>query len=139
MGQVRKMDKVRLGNNIYAALNRRGMKANDLAKELGSSIVIVSRWINGYSMPSSEKLIEIGRVLHTSLDVLTDGVVDSDYCSRRYKAMSELDITRLELENFIRAYEISKVASPDYWGNDDERALQMFYRIRSILERSEVK
>lgn len=46
----------------------------------------------------------------------------------------ELGLLRLELDNFIRGQEISKNSCSEYWGDDDERALQMFYRIRNVLK-----
>jgi len=49
------------------------------------------------------------------------------------KLKQELDYLKLELDNFICGNEISKSFCPEYWGDDDERALQMFYRIARVL------
>lgn len=45
----------------------------------------------------------------------------------------ELGLLRLELDNFIRGQEISKNSCSEYWGDDDERALKMFYRLKGVL------
>ena len=47
--------------------------------------------------------------------------------------VDELGITKLELENHIGGLEISKATG--YWNDDDERTLQLMYRIKSILDR----
>lgn len=48
--------------------------------------------------------------------------------------MDELGLTRLELDNHIGGLEISKATG--YWTEDDERTLQLMYRIQDLLRRA---
>lgn len=53
--------------------------------------------------------------------------------------MNELELLRIDLNNFIHGHEISKSACKEYWSKDDERALQLLYRIRDVLNRIETR
>ena len=53
--------------------------------------------------------------------------------------MNELELAKMELDNHITGLEISKNACPDMWTEDEERALNLMYRIQDILDRVEPK
>lgn len=53
--------------------------------------------------------------------------------------MNELELAKMELDNHITGLEISKNACPDMWTEDEERTLNLMYRIQDILDRVEPK
>jgi len=65
-------------------------------------------------------------------------IMDMEKNPETEKVEQEISLLRMELNNFIHGHEISKSACLEYWSKDDERALQMLYRIRNVLNRAEV-
>lgn len=61
--------------------------------------------------------------------------------------MNELELAKMELDNHIKGLEICKevcrqesgCGHNSFWSENDERTLQLMYRIQSILDRVEPK
>ena len=61
---------MQIGERIYKYLEEKGMSQEALADELGVSRQAVSKWENGQVYPETEKLIQLGRLFHVSIDYL---------------------------------------------------------------------
>ena len=57
-----------LGQNIYRLRTERGLSQGDLAEALDVSRQSVSKWETGESLPDTNKLLAIGRLLGVTVD-----------------------------------------------------------------------
>ena len=57
-------------SNIGYWIDLRGYKRKHIAKELGVSQVVLSRWINNHSIPSLENAFKLARLLDCKVDDL---------------------------------------------------------------------
>lgn len=69
------IDKYRSGMNIRKALDKHQVKQKTLAKALRGNEVMVSKWINGETLPSTQSLLKIAYLLNMSIDELMEGVL----------------------------------------------------------------
>ena len=67
-----------LKSNLKVILAERDMKGKDLAKILGVSNVIVSKWVTNKSNPTTEKLYEMAHKLGVKVDDLYEYVPDEE-------------------------------------------------------------
>lgn len=63
-------DKRKFSAQLNELLDRRGLRRKDLAELLDTSGATVSRYTSGDRVPDIETLVEIGRILHVSIDEL---------------------------------------------------------------------
>lgn len=57
-------------NNINEWIEKRGYKKKWVAEQLKVSQNVLSRWINGHSMPSLEKALHLADILDCKVDDL---------------------------------------------------------------------
>ena len=85
----------RLGRNIVRAREERGWLQTDLAKRLGISRARLSKWEKGEHAPPLASLVDLGRVLETSLDAMVLGTAAAEEGawprSRRRKVQAALE------------------------------------------------
>lgn len=62
-----------LGTNIYELRSKQGMSQSQLAQELGVSRQSVSKWETDGAVPDLDKLINMSKLFHVSLDELVTG------------------------------------------------------------------
>ena len=67
-----------LKSNLKVILAERDMKGKDLAKILGVSNVIVSKWVTNKSNPTTEKLYEMAYKLDVKVDDLYEYIPDEE-------------------------------------------------------------
>lgn len=67
------LQEMELRDRLAALRMERGMSQSDLAQELGVTRQTVSRWEQGLMTPSTDRLIDVARVFHMSLDELVNG------------------------------------------------------------------
>lgn len=67
------LQEMELRDRLAALRMERGMRQSDLARELGVTRQTVSRWEQGLMTPSTDRLIDVARVFHMSLDELVNG------------------------------------------------------------------
>lgn len=67
------LQEMELRDRLAALRMERGMSQSDLARELGVTRQTVSRWEQGLMTPSTDRLIDVARVFHMSLDELVNG------------------------------------------------------------------
>ncbi len=66
-------DMQKVGERIAALRRKENMTQADLADRLGISYQAVSSWERGATMPDIGKLVELARILHTTVDALLSG------------------------------------------------------------------
>ena len=71
-------DMQKVGERIAALRRKENMTQADLADKLGISYQAVSSWERGATMPDISKLLELSRVLGTSVDALLGGEVTEE-------------------------------------------------------------
>lgn len=57
-------------NNINVWIAKSGYKKKYVAEQLGVSQTVLSRWINGHSMPSLENAFKLAKILNCKVDDL---------------------------------------------------------------------
>lgn len=57
-------------NNINYWIEKRGYKKKWVAEQIGVSQNVLSRWINGHSMPSLESALRLAKLLRCKVDDL---------------------------------------------------------------------
>ena len=67
-----------IGRNIKQMLSHRGMTQADLADKIGTTVVSVSRYINGKRMPKAAMLLAIADALECDVDKLLIGCRDGE-------------------------------------------------------------
>lgn len=67
---LKSMDMERLGNHVQAMRRLRGMTQDDLARRLGVSYQMVSRWERGRVQPTLVTALRIAQVLECSVESL---------------------------------------------------------------------
>ena len=75
MTNVRKMIATIYTERIKYLRTEKGLSQEDLAKELGVSNAIISRWENGLREPSMSSLIALAKFFHVSIDYIV-GLTD---------------------------------------------------------------
>lgn len=61
---------MKFNEKLQKLRKEKGMSQEALADELGVSRQAVSKWENGQVYPETEKLIQLGRLFHVSIDYL---------------------------------------------------------------------
>ncbi|GGP16473.1 helix-turn-helix transcriptional regulator [Oceanobacillus neutriphilus] len=59
-----------MNNNINVWIAKSRMSKKEVAKRLGVSHIVLSRWINGHSMPSLINAMKLARILDCKVDDL---------------------------------------------------------------------
>lgn len=59
-----------MNNNINVWIAKSGMPKKEVANELGVSPIVLSRWINGHSMPSLINAFKLADILNCKVDEL---------------------------------------------------------------------
>lgn len=67
------LQEMELKDRLTSMRMERGMSQSELARELGVTRQTVSRWEQGLMTPSTDRLIDVARVFHMSLDELVNG------------------------------------------------------------------
>lgn len=57
-------------NNINIWVAKSGLSKKQIAKDLGVSNIVLSRWINGHSNPSLENALKLAEILNCKVDDL---------------------------------------------------------------------
>ena len=77
---------------LWLANNRRGITATQLAKDIGVSRVMVSRWLNGHSRPSLDNFLALCDVIAIDKDHakhLENMGLRSIVCDIKFKRLKE--------------------------------------------------
>lgn len=61
------------GPRVRAYRDKRGLTQHDLARAVGVTLMLVSRWERGVHLPAADKVAALARVLHVSTDALLLG------------------------------------------------------------------
>ena len=70
-------------NAIYEALERKNMKASDLAKKMGKSPAEISKWLSGMHNITLQSITKLEAILDEDI-VLTPSVAQSQYERTKY-------------------------------------------------------
>ena len=70
-------------NAIYQALERKNMKASDLAKKMGKSPAEISKWLSGMHNITLQSITKLEAILDEDI-VLTPSVAQSQYERTKY-------------------------------------------------------
>lgn len=68
-------DMYRFGSNLNTILRYKGRTQKDLAKAIGGSEAMVSKWMHGVSLPSTKSILKISYIYDVSIDELMEGVL----------------------------------------------------------------
>ena len=77
---------------LWLANNRRGITATDIAKQIGVSRVMVSRWLNGHSRPNLDNFFALCQFIALDsdhADHLLNMGLRSMVCDIKFKRMKE--------------------------------------------------
>lgn len=85
-------------NRFYTLCNQKGTKPNPVAKELGISSAVLTKWKNGKSYPNGEFLIKIAQYFDCSIDYL---VGLSDQRNSYGREITDLDMEILEKLHYL--------------------------------------
>lgn len=61
------------GPRVRVFREKRGLTQHDLARAIGVTLMLVSRWERGVHLPAADKVAALARVLHVSTDALLLG------------------------------------------------------------------
>jgi len=61
-----------MDNNINVWIAKSRLSKKEVANKLGVSPIVLSRWINGHSMPSLLNALKLARILNCKVDDLYD-------------------------------------------------------------------
>ena len=67
------MDQIKIGMFIQKLRKEKGLTQKELADKFNISFQAVSKWENGETLPDSSLLLELAKVLGTSVDCLLHG------------------------------------------------------------------
>lgn len=85
------MDQIKIGMFIQKLRKEKGLTQKELADKFNISFQAVSKWENGETLPDSSLLLELAKVLGTSVDCLLHG---GFYLFNNRKLMSIKDVEK---------------------------------------------
>ncbi len=102
------MDKMLNLESVNAAMEQAGFSQTALAKELGVSKEIVSKWLSGKKFPRPDKLLRLGLALGLSLDQL---VIRSENPNEPIIAFRKRGASKTTVAHIARAKDMGRLLS----------------------------